>query len=72
MENLNAIILVCLWWLSGFVPTMIWCGYKFGRIKIKDVFGGGVCSLGGPILWVFIFLEESDFIGEKVLWERKK
>jgi len=62
-----------LWFLSGFLPWIIFVIVKLGEVKLRDIFFALGLSIFGPgILAIILILLFLCLPFDKVLWKSKK
>jgi hypothetical protein len=64
------LMIIFLWWLSGFVPSVLYQKWDSGRVIVKDIVVFIPCSIFGALLWIVIFIDYIDR-HSKGFWDKK-
>ncbi len=62
-------MIIVLWWLSGFVPLLIGCKIKEGKVTVADLGIAIIMSVTGLIIAsyvVYLLTKDLDFWDKKI------
>ncbi len=64
-------MIIVLWWLSGFVPSIIYTKLVDGRVVVRDLIIFTWVGFLGVILWPFMLLDYIEITEVKRFWDKK-